>query len=81
MNSYGALRQSTRGPIDRSENGASQGDIWCWCASHEGFDGKSPVYVRELYPYTTTTPQFKLSTHYVRNARHSSLLSGRRLVW
>ena len=22
-----------------------------WCASHEGFDGKSPVYVRELYPY------------------------------
>ena len=23
-----------------------------WCGSHEGFERKSPLYVRELYPYT-----------------------------
>ena len=24
----------------------------CWCASHEGLGGKSPLYILELYPYT-----------------------------
>eukprot|EP00966_Prymnesium_polylepis_P271645 6275922-Prymnesium_polylepis.1 len=57
MSRYGSLRTATEHRGGRSAAvavpvGVLSVTFRCWCATQEVVDGKSPLYVRELYPYT-----------------------------